>query len=164
MTYQDFINEVANIADGGSKHELRRLGTLKKNPNRYSWRSHGDVDDVTGVAESKIESSKYVLKVSWSTGGISGGSCWDDGSQDNHHSYTTDNPPEELELLDAILNHFRPNLSFLEYKMLNSKLVEHGSYTEGEYYGNETHYATKTVELEKLYNYMKEKQWLNASS
>ena len=43
--------------------------------------------------------------------------------------------------------------------MYNS-LVEHDSKTEYEYYGNQTNYALKRIDVEKLYNYMKEKSWL----
>lgn len=156
MTYQEFTEKVKEIAGATSKYgnsELQHLG-LRKIPRYYGEWSH-----VAGK-ESNYEQTKYVLRVSWSTGGITGGSCWDDGNR-THHNYTSDNPPAEFTLLDQILEHFNSNISFLQYKLLNQTLIEHDSYTEDEYYGNSTSYARKTIELEKLYEYMKEKQWLN---
>jgi hypothetical protein len=104
-----------------------------------------------------IKDEKFVLRVEWSTGGVSGGSCWDSSDP---HPYTSNEPPAELTELDAILENFHPNVSFIQYKNLLNTLVEHGTRHENEYYGNSTDYRWKKIELEKLYDYMKEKGWL----
>lgn len=156
MTYQDFINKVAELAGGDiSKYgnsELQHVGKPVK-LNYYS-----DWEPVHGKL-SKYSETKYILRVEWSTGGMSGGNCWNDCAPTYRAS---DEQPAEFQLLDTILEHFKPNISFIQYKLLTQTLVEHGSRTSDEYYGNSSEYATKTIELEKLFNYMNEKQWLNA--
>ena len=87
---------------------------------------------------------------------MSGGNCWND---DEPTGYSSDNPPEELTSLDTILEKYKPDISYLEYKVLANKLVEHGSRTEYEYYGNETNYSSKKCNMKKLYDYLIEKGW-----
>lgn len=86
----------------------------------------------------------------WSTGGVEGGSCWDTGEEDNHHSYTSSNPPATLTGLDAFLEAEFPNISFLTYKRLEAK-VKIGDYSVNEYYGNRSDYGTKSLEFEDVY-------------
>ena len=113
--------------------------------------------------DSDTENDKNApyISVSWRTGGLSGGSCWDDGSKDVHYA-TEGDPPEELELLDTLLEKVKPDIGFLQYKALCAKVVHHDSYSVGEYYGNYTNYAVKYVAIPELYEYLLEKGWLPA--
>lgn len=89
------------------------------------------------------------LYVEWASGGLSGGSCWDEGEP--RHYARDPSPEEELDDLDDILAVICPNLTFLQYKRLSSKVVKHDSRTENEYYGNSTIYSYKHVKLQDLY-------------
>ena len=102
----------------------------------------------------KIEKPR--LYVEWSTGGVSGGSCWDSSDP---QPYTNNDPAPELELLDKILETFYPKLSFLQYRALTSKLMKSDGFSVGEYYGNSTDYQFKMVDLRELYDYMVEKEF-----
>jgi len=110
--------------------------------------------------EEDAKELRHVLRTEWYIGGVSGGSCWDDGSENNHYSVVSDSSPEELTILDAILLKFCPSINFLEYKILTNKLVEYKTRSENEYYGNSSNYASYTVVVEDLFNYIKEKGWL----
>jgi hypothetical protein len=92
------------------------------------------------------------LVLRWTTGGTSGGSCWDDGEHDNHYSREGE-PQPDWDDLHKILEHLTPLLPFLQYKKL-MKLVRKDSYTENEYYGNSTTYAVHLMEIKPLYEFL----------
>jgi hypothetical protein len=95
-----------------------------------------------------------VLHHEWVTGGVSGGSCWDQG--ESRH-YPRDGQPEpDFTELDNVLESLCPNLSFLQYKKLASAIIKVESRTEDEYYGNSTTYSVKLVRLGDLYDKLKE--------
>lgn len=153
MTLKEFKNKIVDIAaDSDYSHQYRELGRKKSfhisYPNdwepTYSW----------GTYDEK----KNVIQAEWETGGVSGGSCWDSS---NPREYTSDNDPEELTLLDCILESIKPDITFLEYRQLEKAVIKSTSRTECEYYGNRTDYKSLTVEIEDLYNYMNKKGWLS---
>jgi hypothetical protein len=83
------------------------------------------------------------------TGGISGGSCWD---YSNPQYYERD---EEFtfEILDKVLEHLKPDITYLEFKQIE-KLIDKNEYSEREYYGNRADYEVQFLELEKLYEFL----------
>lgn len=102
----------------------------------------------------RLPDDEKCIKVEWRVGGQGGGSCWDDGETDRHYPLDAD-PEEELTELDKILEIFAPNLTFLQYKKLTREVVTRGSRTQNDYYGNYTSYASKSVNLEVLYRFIK---------
>ncbi len=101
------------------------------------------------------------LYCQWATGGISGGSCWDKGDGDPHYEMSGD-PEPEFEDLDKILEHFCPNITFMQHKALYRAVVQRTSYSQNEYYGNHTDYAVKHFKVENLYNYLVSKELLGS--
>lgn len=95
--------------------------------------------------------NEFFIFVEWSSGGWSGGSCW---NNDPALPYVTNNLPIEFVAIDMILEHFCPDMNFLSYKKLCLEVVEYGSRTEYEYYGNSTDYQIKICDLKKLYKYL----------
>lgn len=93
---------------------------------------------------------RHYLEVSWTTGGMTGGSCW--GGE--HYAVEPD-MPEELVDLDKILALVCPNISFLQYKALCATLVKTESYTDSEYYGNYYNKIQKILFVDDLYSYLK---------
>lgn len=88
----------------------------------------------------------------WTVGGIGGGSCWDDGTgRDPHYSIQGEVEPE-FTAIDAVLFEVCPNLSFLQYRKLMADVMKTDMYTIGEYYGNSTSYACKSISLRDLFN------------
>lgn len=157
MTFEKFKEEIEKIVlESDNKHQYVRMGW---NENRY----FGGWEQVSTYSWDKKKYSKYkdVLQAEWYTGGMSGGNCWND----NEPQYQSSGErPEELVLLDEILEKFNPNINFLQYKNLCSSVVLHNTRSQGEYYGNTSDYASITVELEPLYTYMKSKGWLEKQS
>lgn len=96
------------------------------------------------------------VKVEWSQGGVSGGSCWDTGEgPDPHHPFSGESEPE-FDCLDKILTELVPEISFMKYKAIASACVKYDERCEHEYYGNYTDYGIKKVVLRDLYEKMKD--------
>lgn len=115
-----------------------------------------------GCMYDKCRSKKEALtlddfvKIEWVTGGVTGGSCWDDGGgPDPHESFGGEIEPE-FEALDKILTSLSPEISFLKYKAIINACVKIDDRTENEYYGNYTTFRTKKVVLRDLYEKMQE--------
>ena len=85
------------------------------------------------------------------TGGVSGGSCWDDS--DPQRYYKDDDIPEFL-AFDEVVTKVVPNLPYLHYKVICSEFVKEIEYIDEEYYGNCTDYVIKYVSLCDLYAYL----------
>ena len=85
------------------------------------------------------------------TGGVSGGSCWDDSDP---QYYSTDYDMPEFVAFDEVLTKVVPNLPYLHYKAICSQFVKELDYTDHEYYGNHTDYEIKYVSLCDLYTYL----------
>lgn len=97
------------------------------------------------------------LYVSWSAGGTTGASCWDDSPSDCHYSGQS---PMELEILDDVLNRFRPQIGLMEYRQLKKAVEKSDTHTDYDYYGNSSSTCFRKVNVEELFKYMKEKSWL----
>lgn len=127
---------------------LKEIKALKISTNPYLPGGMGRDSKEPAIAEY------------WRTGGVSGGSCWDTGDNDDQFYDMESEPEPEFESLDKILEHFAPNVTFLQYKRLIQDCVERGDHRENEYYGNHTNYAYKIIKLEALFKYMKGLGWL----
>lgn len=88
----------------------------------------------------------------WRTGGVGGGSCWDDGTEDVHYELGSDNP-ETIENLENFLEEFYPNMSLSQYKDLMSHL-QTDDWSDHEYYGNYTNYMCSYITLEDIANFL----------
>lgn len=132
MNKKDFIKECQVIAKDTNDYWESRNYYQKKEPEP----SHQD---------------RFLSK--WTSGGISGGSCW--STKDTEYYSVKGDPEKELDGLDLFLSKHFPNISFIQYKRI-SKLIKHDSYTQYEYYGNSTEYSCKYLLFEDLYNVLVE--------
>lgn len=96
------------------------------------------------------------LSVQWTTGGMTGGSCWMDGDEDPHYPVEAEKEPE-FDDLDKIIEGICPTITFIQYKNLVKAVVKEESYTDNEYYGNHYDRAKKSVNLHVLATYLQEK-------
>ena len=90
---------------------------------------------------------EHVIYMRWDDSGYSGGSCWDTSDP---QPYKNDKP--EFKVLDIVLEEIAPNISYINYKKIES-LIQSNEYTTWEYYGNSTTYGIqyiKVAELEEL--------------
>lgn len=88
----------------------------------------------------------------WSTGGYSGGNCWNDTAPSYHSS--SEKPPSE-DIMTEVLTKVAPQITFLQYRSLQ-KLIKEETYTENEYYGNTTDYKAIGFCLHDLFLALKE--------
>ena len=103
--------------------------------------------DMDGYHRSFKDGDFKGLMVSWSTGGASGGNCWNDNEP---VAYTSDEEPRQLEGLDAILEKLAPTMTWFAYRRIQ-KQIETLSHQEYEYYGNFTNYQIIRISYAKLY-------------
>jgi len=89
---------------------------------------------------------RMVVYQMWETGGISGGSCWENS---NPQHYSNSEPVPEWTALDEVLEILAPSLTFLQFRKI-SKLIHSTSESQWEYYGNQTDYGIKYIVLEEL--------------
>lgn len=96
-------------------------------------------------------SLEHSLEAIWTIGGMSGGNCWGDDP-----SYPVEGEMEpDLENLDLVIEKLCPEITFLAYKRIISKIVKYDQDTDAEYYGNYRDMATKRVILSDLYEALK---------
>lgn len=90
------------------------------------------------------------IEEQWTTGGLTGGSCWGDEA----NRPVSSEPEPELNALDRILEKICPNITLIQYKKLVHSVVSYRSGTNHEYYGNYYEYSSKRVYLENLERYV----------
>jgi len=89
------------------------------------------------------------------TGGVSGGSCWDDSDPQSYYIGINERP--NFEILDLVLSELMPTITYLQFKEIE-KLIHTNDETEYEYYGNSTDYEIKYVILSELIKKLEEFQ------
>jgi len=147
MTYKEFEEKVLDIISKSDyKDQWEEVGY-----SYYGW------EPIKSWSGKKYTKTKHVLREEWYVGGYTGGNCWDDTEPYYERSSDT---PKELVLLDEILNQLKPDITFLQYKQLVASVVEHGSRSQSEYYGNSSDYESVSVDLQNLYNYIDKQGWL----
>lgn len=92
-----------------------------------------------------------VIYIRYETGGVSGGSCWDESDP---RPYSLSEFPE-FKVLDMVIKEVNPNISYLKYKEIE-ELIHSNEETEWEYYGNSTDYTIKFVILSELLDTLKD--------
>jgi len=103
------------------------------------------------IPDKSITSENYFV-YAYTTGGASGGNCWNDNPAE---PYTCSYDPEFLPLKIFLINYFR-EMSFINWNIImNSDLITHGEYTENEYYGNYTNYEYKYISYEDVWKLLK---------
>jgi len=121
---------------------------MSNNLSYEDWKKELVKDNILSSWETPTPDK---IRIQWTIGGQSGGNCWN-GAE---HSYATDAEPEpEFEALDKIFEKYWSEISYIKYKRFCAKHIETSEDTDTEYYGNYTNYAVKTVQLEKLYEFL----------
>ena len=91
------------------------------------------------------------------TGGVSGGSCWDESDP---QPYLTDEAMPEFIIFYKLLELTVPTIGFLQVKLMEHELIHSMEYTDYEYYGNSTDYSIKYAKVSDIYNWLVEKGFL----
>lgn len=130
MTYEEFLNEL--------KKDKNIYFSPAKLEKRYDWERLHKWDKLDTIERE------------WTTGGLGGGSCWDEGE---HRHYAVDGEPSPtyFEILDTILLKYWADIPYLFYSKHVLPIIRTDSWTEYEYYGNSTNYAIRYVDLKDLF-------------
>jgi len=99
-----------------------------------------------------INEKRLVIYSSYTSGGYSGGSCWDDSEP---RRYENEVPNDHMEALDKVLSVLCPNISYLNFKKIE-KLMNHEFDTRTEYYGNSSDITVDYIVLDELYEKLEE--------
>jgi hypothetical protein len=98
-----------------------------------------------------LEDDCYVKSEGWCLGG-SWADCWG-----NSGSVSGEVQPTGFSAIDQVLEKVCPNISFLQYKNIMNEILETEDYTDGDYYGGTTYHARYMINVERLYQKLKEK-------
>lgn len=140
MTYDTFLTTIQQIVPEWDEYDIKS-GLQMEHIKTIGFRNFETV-------------KKPRLFVQWETGGFEGGNCWGDEAQE----YDLNVKEKDLDALDIILEHFYPAMTFLAYKKLVIQLEKHNNYENWEYYGNGSRGFNKSIDIEELYDYLKEKE------
>jgi len=91
------------------------------------------------------------LYCTYKSGGICGGSCWDESKLEEYYN---DEPMDEFEEFHEAIKKIVPNISLEQIVEMEKELVKETSLTVDEYYGNCERYVIRYVNLEKFYQYL----------
>lgn len=119
------------------------------------YRKKGDIFSVVRTSKSLPENSfeHLCFYEKWTSGGITGGSCYPDDS--GCMSPIESEPEPELDSMTGFLLFLNPTLTLVDYQQICLKII-YDSYSVNEYYGNSTVYSVKYMPLTDLYDALKE--------
>lgn len=118
-------------------------------------------EQVNVLADQEYHKSNYdfMIEKKWRTGGVGGGSCWDEGDEENdpHYELSEEDEPED-NTIEIILKNMVPEIPLDSFLRKNELWTfwDESSDSEWEYYGNYTDYAIKTLKLKVLFERLKE--------
>ena len=85
-----------------------------------------------------------VVYMRWTTGGVTGGSCWGTES----YNREADKKPD-FKALEETLRELKPDISFLDYRKVSELIISTDEF-EREYYGNTREWGIEYVVLSEL--------------
>lgn len=153
ISREEFVEEAKKLSEGDylDYDDAVEMGMEASNEYRQTYSRY--------YSPSKEETSQYktflsqFLVESVYKGGMSGGSCWDEGPHENY--YAESGNKIEFGLLDKFLAKVAPEITFLKYRGI-SDLVKEEDKTEYQYYGNTSDYKIFWINLNDLYDYLSE--------
>ncbi len=101
-----------------------------------------------GKDAHKKNMAKPRLEVTWTTGGGTGGNCYDNATPESYPVDAEEEP--EFQDLDRMLEQICPGITYLQYRKLGP-LMKSEDHREHQYYGNYYDRRTKFVEALDLY-------------
>lgn len=128
--------------------QIQKINRLA--PNKWQTNEQGIFSEPWGIPDTV---KGLVVYMRWETGGVSGGSCWDDS--DPRPYFRGDKP--DFKVLDLVLQELMPNISYLQYKQLEN-LIQSSEKTEWEYYGNQTDFGIQYIPLADLISWCEKQQ------
>ncbi len=144
MSEQEFLELVSLHVETYYRHEGRGRWDETIEGCGYKKRSGKKLNEIN---------LDDIIYVKWFSGGVGGGSCWDNGT--DHHYPVHGEQEVELTELDTLLDQVCPDITLKQYRLLmngaSPALVEYGEWEQNEYYGNYSCYKYKKVSLRRLF-------------
>ena len=137
MTYEEFLEKVNNVPLSTTNYHHHVY--VGQKPQERSWYTRDKPEDTDDYLVHQVE-----------TGGVFGGSCWDDS---NPQPYSTGESLGRFTGLSQIVRAVAPGINFLEYEDLLDQ-VETDTYHESEWYGNGTDHAYQCIKLKDLWTFL----------
>ena len=97
-----------------SEEDIKEIN--KEAPNEWQENEQGIFTEPYGIPAHIKEP---VIYMRFTTGGVSGGSCWDSS---NPQSYTNDNQKPKFKVLDLVLSKLKPDITFLPFREIEDLL------------------------------------------
>lgn len=157
VTAEDVHNFIKDIRENKSKEYLEALKKGAGVSDRWGYSHLDPFDNVNKSAwihpfrswgEEKFE--KEHLFYAYETGGVSGGSCWESS---NPQPYVEDGKDTGFIILEWVVEHFAPDLTFLQFQKLSREVLQF-DHTEYEYYGNRTEYCVQYIPIETVLKFI----------
>lgn len=112
-------------------------------PMEWQENEQGIFSEPNGIPDNV---KGLVVYMRWMTGGIGGGSCWDDSDP---QPFISDNENPSFIVLDLVLKELCPKISYLDFRKIDD-LIKCDENTEWEYYGNCSEFSIKYIVLSEL--------------
>ena len=122
--------------------EIKAFNNSYQKDNQYDH-NQGIYSEPNGIP---VHIKEPVMYMRYEIGGIEGGSCWEDSDPQPYTKYKLE---DEWKALDKFLSMYCPNISYLNYKKIDT-LIHTNEETDWEYYGNCTEYRVKYIKLKQL--------------
>lgn len=126
-----------------TKQQIQDINEAVSSFNVYGEHDQGIFSEPNGIP-SRIK--EPVIYLRWHTGGVTGGSCWENS---RNKTYETSLKEPKFKCLDLVLEELKPKISFLQYREIED-LIHHDDWSEREYYGNCTDWSIKYIILSEL--------------
>jgi len=137
-TYEEFCSAIVNIIEReyvGHYVKTNEHGNHMPDWLDYDIRKNLRRDDV-------------VVYYDWSTGGLSGGNCWDDTEPTYYASNETE--PEDNPFAKA-LELYAEDISYIRFRKISSKVLYEYTHRYYEYYGNRSDIEGRAFIVRELY-------------
>ncbi len=125
------------------------IKTVNDKCREFNWENQGIFREPYGIP---VHIKEPVIYMRYETGGIVGGSCWDDSDPQSYHN---PEPTPHFHALVAVLTELKPNLTFLQFRAIEGMIQTNGK-TEYEYYGNCTDWMVMYIPLSKIVLYLED--------
>ena len=154
MTYETFLTLCKELDIFSSKYDTEVHEQIAFNylDIDNGWCSKSQKHD-NELNAKKLDVLNNFIYLKHETGGVSGGSCWDESNPQPYHN---SEPMPEFDALYSILEKINPQMPFLQVRKILNTLVKSCYYVDREYYGNSTTYLIKYVNLKDLHKFLTE--------
>jgi hypothetical protein len=109
------------------------------------WKLFGHLHGIRMDNDGKVEGPSWCLGGSWQN-------CWGRGG-----SVAGDAEPSDFGEFDSLLEKVCPNITFLQYKNISSRVMRTEEFGESDYYGGHTNHAKKYFYMNDLYEALVER-------